>query len=165
MGGGMNSKASQSWQEHLLHLTNRLPQRRPPLYSVFSYGGRRVGWGSREKRFWVGKDVHDKLSSIFERSETDCSQPVMMPISNSSRERPNPSSVGSLILSPLGNLRLEIPVGGGLPGRYKRDLDTLLPSNTIWTGFGIYVAIISSHPERTGFRVREIDQMTSKCPF
>lgn len=38
VGGGMNSKASQSWQEHLLLLTNRFPQKRLPLYSVFSTG-------------------------------------------------------------------------------------------------------------------------------
>lgn len=142
--GEMNSKASQSCHKHCLHLTNRLSQRRPPLYSFFPYGDRGVGWKSRQKRLWVRKDVHDKLSSIFERSETNCSHPVMMAIfSNFSHERSNANSVGSQIFFPLGILRPEIPARG-TPRKIQRNLDTLLPSNTTATRFRIYVAVISS---------------------
>lgn len=111
-------------------------------HCFFSYGDRRVGWNSRQKRLWVRKDVHDKLISIFERSETNCSQPVMMAIfSNFSHERSN-TNVGSQIFFPLGILRPEIPVRG-TPRKIQRNLDTPLPSHTIATRFRIYVAVIS----------------------
>lgn len=69
-------------------------------------------------------------------------------------------------ISSLETLRLEIPVRGTLR-KIPRDLNTLLPSNTIRTEIRIYVAghLISSHPEKIAFGVRDIDQMTSKCSF
>ena len=71
-----------------------------------------------------------------------------MPIfSNSSHERPNPSSVGSQIFSLLGTLSFEIPVTG-IPRKIQRDLDILLPSNTVRKDFRINVAVNSSHPSR-----------------
>lgn len=62
-----------------LSLDQQTAQKKLPLYRFF-FGGRRIEWGSREKISRVGKDTHDKLSSIFEISETDYSQSVMMPI-------------------------------------------------------------------------------------
>lgn len=112
-------------------------------------------WDSREKILCLRKDTHDKLSSIFERSETDCIKPVMMPIfSNSSCERPSPSSNDSQIASPLRTLSLEISVKG-TPRKIQMNLDILLPSNTTRTEFRINVADISSYPEKIGIRVRK----------
>lgn len=83
--------------------------------------------------------LNDKLSSIFEISEIDCSKPVMIPIfSNSSHEMPN-LVVLVYQISPLETLRLEIPVRGTLR-KIQRDMNTPLPSNTIRTEIKIYVA-------------------------
>lgn len=123
MGGATNSKASQPWQDHLLHLTKRLPQWKPDVHSFFFLLGQKTGVGQEENTVWVWQNVHDKHSYIFGSTETDCSQPVRMSIFSSySRESPSPSIVGSHLLFPLGTLSLEIPVRG-IPRKKQCDLD------------------------------------------
>lgn len=81
------------------------------LFSFFE--GRRKKWRSREKRLGIKKEAHNKLSSIFQRS--DKVKSIFKDQSQWSYEKPNPdSTVGSQSPPPPGTPSLEIPVGVGM---------------------------------------------------